>query len=137
MFLDFRLSYPVFYQMGNAVLQCDCYWWLQCTLNAVVLRKLWLKYIVIECIIWYGLMICLTNAFNEGTLIIIWIMALSQTSLAPQAIFGCRMTLPLLEVLSCFHADKLSIAFGQSLHLHDVEWSYCIRNFSCLSFYVS
>lgn len=66
-----------------------------------------------------GLMICLTNAFNEGTLIIIQIMALSQSGLALRAIFGCRMTLSLQEEVSCVDTEKLSTAFRQHLHLHD------------------
>lgn len=72
-----------------------------------------------ERIILYGLMICLTNALNEGTLIIIRIMALSQTGLALQAIFGCGTTLSLREEVSSVDTEKLSTAFRQYLHLHD------------------
>jgi len=64
-------------------------------------------------------MICLTNAFNEGTLIIIQIMALYQTGLALQAVFGCRATLSLRDEVSCIDTEKLVIAFRQHLHLHD------------------
>lgn len=40
-------------------------------------------------------MICLSNAFNEGTLIITGAMALSQTGSALRAIAGRAMTLSL------------------------------------------
>lgn len=64
-------------------------------------------------------MICSSNAFNEGTLIMTGTMALSQTGSALRAIAGYAMTLSLWKEAFCIGTEKVSTAFRQHLHPPD------------------
>lgn len=90
------MSFPLFCQIVTAVLQnlvmsvVESEWKSLKTAFTRIYSN-WMHYSV-----WFD--ICLTNVFNEGTLMIIQIMALSQTGFSClQAIFGCRTTLSLQE----------------------------------------